>query len=147
MNTDLSLGNRPDLATERLSLRRPNDRDVDAIVGVVGDWEVARRLARVPHPYGPADARFFLDYVVPAEWVWAVTLRGSDTLLGAIGLTPEEGADAAELGYWLSSTHWGSGVNRRPKRTPYRRPKETPFVGQRDGNGRAVRAGCGVGRA
>ena len=38
-------------------------------------------------------------------------------------------------------------VNRRPKRTPYRRPKETPFVGQRDGNGRAVRAGCGVGRA
>ncbi|WP_456154331.1 DUF3885 domain-containing protein [Sphingomonas aurantiaca] len=39
-------------------------------------------------------------------------------------------------------------VNRRPKRTPYRRPKETPFVGQRYGDdGRAVRAGCGVGRA
>ncbi len=98
MNTGLSLGNRPDLATERLSLRRPDDRDIDAIVDVVGNWEVARRLARVPHPYGPADARFFLDHVVPAEWVWAVTLRGADTLLGAIGLTPEEGADAAELG-------------------------------------------------
>ena len=39
-------------------------------------------------------------------------------------------------------------VNRRPKRPPYRRPKETPFVGQRyDDDGRAVRAGCGVGRA
>ncbi|NNM78006.1 hypothetical protein HJG53_13955 [Sphingomonas sp. ID1715] len=39
-------------------------------------------------------------------------------------------------------------VNRRPKRTPYRRPKETPFVEQRDRyDGRAVRAGCGVGRA
>jgi RimJ/RimL family protein N-acetyltransferase len=110
MNTDLSLGNRPNLATERLSLRRPNDRDVDAIVGVVGNWEVARRLARVPHPYGPADARFFLDHVAPAEWVWAVSLRGSEKLLGAIGLTPEEGADAAELGYWLSPAHWGSGI-------------------------------------
>lgn len=110
MKTDLSLSSRPDLATERLSLRRPNDCDVDAIVGVVGDWEVARRLARVPHPYGPADARFFLDYVVPSEWVWAVTLRGSDTLLGAIGLTPEEGVDAAELGYWLSPAHWGNGI-------------------------------------
>jgi len=110
MDTDLSLGNRPDLATERLSLRRPNDRDVDAIVGVVGNWEVARRLARVPHPYSPADARFFLDYVASAEWVWAITLRGADTLLGAIGLTPEEGADAAELGYWLSPAHWGSGI-------------------------------------
>ena len=39
-------------------------------------------------------------------------------------------------------------VNRRPKRTPYRRPKETPFVERRDRHGgRAVRAGCGVGRA
>lgn len=110
MNTDLSLGNRPDLATERLFLRRPDDRDIDAIVDVVGNWEVARRLARVPHPYGPADARFFLDYVVPAEWVWAVTLRGSDTLLGAIGVTPEEGTDAAELGYWLFPAQWRSGI-------------------------------------
>lgn len=110
MDTDLLLSNRPDLATERLFLRRPDDRDVNSIVGVVGDWEVARRLARVPHPYGPADARFFLDHVVPAEWVWAVTLRGSDTLLGAIGLTPEEGVDAAELGYWLSPAHWGNGI-------------------------------------
>lgn len=39
-------------------------------------------------------------------------------------------------------------VNRRPKGTPYRRAKGTPFVEQRDGyDGRAVRAGCGVGRA
>ena len=42
----------------------------------------------------------------------------------------------------------GKGVNRRPKRTPYRRPKGTPFVEQRDGyDGCTVRAGCGVGRA
>ena len=53
---------------------------------------------------------FFLDHVVPAEWVWAITLRGSDTLLGAIGLTPEEGVAAAELGYWLSPAHWGNGI-------------------------------------
>lgn len=110
MKTGLSLGNRPDLATERLFLRRPDDRDVDAIVSVVGDWEVARRLARVPHPYNPSDARFFLDHVVPAEWVWAFTLRGFDKLLGTIGLTPEESNDAAELGYWLAPAHWGSGI-------------------------------------
>ena len=110
MNNNLSLTNRPDLATERLCLRRPNDKDVEAIVGIVGDWEVARRLARVPHPYGPADARFFLEQVVPAEWVWAMTLQGDDTLLGTIGLTPEDGVDRAELGYWLSPAHWGRGI-------------------------------------
>jgi len=110
MDNSLSLGERPDLTTERLSLRRPDDRDVDAIVSIVGDWEVARRLARVPHPYGVGDAQFFLDHVVPAEWVWAITLHGSDTLVGTIGLTPEEGADTAELGYWLSPAHWGQGI-------------------------------------
>lgn len=104
------LSERPELVTERLVLRRPNDGDVDAIVSIVGNWEVARRLARVPHPYGLADARFFLERVVPAEWVWAVTLQGSDELMGAIGLTPEEGMDTAELGYWLSPGHWGRGI-------------------------------------
>lgn len=40
----------------------------------------------------------------------AVILRESDTLLGAVGLTPEEGADAAELSYWLSPAYWGIGI-------------------------------------
>jgi RimJ/RimL family protein N-acetyltransferase len=111
MNDRPSLNDRPKLVTERLSLRPPEDGDVDAIVSIVGDWNVARRLARVPHPYGPADARFFLEQVVPAEWVWAVTLGGSDRLVGAIGLTPEESADTAELGYWLSPPHWGQGIS------------------------------------
>ena len=84
------LDSRPDLATARLSLRRPAERDGEAIISIVGDWDVARRLARVPHPYGPDDARFFLERVVPAEWVWAITLRCEDRLLGAVGLTPEE---------------------------------------------------------
>jgi RimJ/RimL family protein N-acetyltransferase len=110
MINGMSLNERPDLMTKRLTLRRPNEDDVDAIVSVVGNWEVARRLARVPHPYSSADAHFFLEQVVPAEWVWAMTLHGSDLLLGAIGLTPEDDADTVELGYWLSPAHWGSGI-------------------------------------
>ncbi len=109
LNTS-SLSDRPELVTDRLLLRRPNASDAAAIVRIVGDWEVARRLARVPHPYGPADATFFLEQVVPAEWVWAVTLKGSDELVGAVGLTPEEDADTAELGYWLARDHWGQGI-------------------------------------
>jgi RimJ/RimL family protein N-acetyltransferase len=106
----MSLEERPNLNTERLVLRRPNFGDVEAIVSVVGDWEVARRLARVPHPYGPEDAYFFLDHVVPNEWVWAITLKGNNTLIGAVGLTPEADKDSAELGYWLSPMHAGQGI-------------------------------------
>jgi RimJ/RimL family protein N-acetyltransferase len=45
------------LDTARLHLRRPVEQDADAIIAIVGDWEVARRLARVPHPYTHADVR------------------------------------------------------------------------------------------
>ncbi len=66
-------------------------------------------------------------------------LTAANRLLGIehyrIDLVSEQGGDVP-------------GVNRRPKRTPYRRPKGTPFVERCDGyGGRAVRAGCGVGRA
>ena len=104
------LAERPRLVTERLLLRRPDNGDAEAIVGIVGDRDVARRLARVPHPYGRADARFFLERVVPTEWVWAITLHGSVDLVGAVGLTPDEHGEAAELGYWLSPAHWGRGI-------------------------------------
>lgn len=110
MNDVLPLSLRPELVTERLSMRRPNVGDVDAVVSIVGMWEVARSLARIAHPYGPTDARFFLDKVVPAEWVWAITFRNSDELIGVIGLTPEKGARTAELGYWLSPSYWGRGI-------------------------------------
>lgn len=107
---DLPSFDRPMLFTDRLVLRRPHANDAAAIVAIVGDRDVARRLARVPHPYGPADAAFFLDHVAPGEWVWAITLRGDDRLIGVVGLTPGADTDTAELGYWLSPACWGKGI-------------------------------------
>jgi RimJ/RimL family protein N-acetyltransferase len=101
---------RPVLETQRLLLRRPDARDIASIVAIVGDWEVARRLARVPHPYGETDAQFFLDVIVPNEWVWAITWRVSGELVGMVGLTPEAGQDAAELGYYVDRRYWGIGI-------------------------------------
>ena len=74
------LDSRPDLATARLSLRRPAERDGAAIISIVGDWDVARRLARVPHPYGPDDARFFLDRGVGTA---VLTMGGEGCLIVA----------------------------------------------------------------
>lgn len=91
-------------------LRRPDTGDIDSIVRIAGDWEVARRLARVPHPYGRTDAAFFLDSIVPNEWVWAITLRASGELVGMVGLTPDIGQDMAELGYYVAPRHWGRGI-------------------------------------
>ena len=100
---------RPTLRTERLLLRKPDLSDRDAIVSIAGDWDIARNLSPVPHPYTKEDADFFLEKVVPAQWVWAITLGESEPLIGCIGLAPTEIENVADLGYWLARDHWGKG--------------------------------------
>jgi len=98
------------LQTPRLLLRRPVEADIPAIVEKANDWDVVRRLGRLPFPYGAADARFFLDHVVPNEYVWAITRRETGAFLGAVGLTAAPEGNTAELGYWLGRAHWRQGI-------------------------------------
>jgi RimJ/RimL family protein N-acetyltransferase len=97
------------LDTPRLHLRPPVEQDAAAIVAIAGDWEVARRLARVPHPYTDADVRFFLDQVVPNEPTWAILCRETSQLIGMISLAPDTDGRSAELGYYIARDHWGRG--------------------------------------
>jgi RimJ/RimL family protein N-acetyltransferase len=101
---------RPEIKTDRLVLRRPAPADTAAIISIAGDWQVASRLARVPYPYGEDDARFFLEQLVPYQWVWAITVAGANDLVGVVGLSPDVADDSAELGYWLSPMLWGQGI-------------------------------------
>jgi RimJ/RimL family protein N-acetyltransferase len=106
-----ALAERPVLQTARLTLRRPDEQDIPAIVAIAGDWEVARRLSRMPHPYSDANARFFLDEIVPAELVWAIVERTSGEMVGVIGLAPRGDAPGSvELGYYVGRAHWGRGI-------------------------------------
>lgn len=98
------------LHTARLHLRQPVEQDADAIISIAGDWEVARRLARVPHPYTDADLRFFFNHVVPHEPTWAILWRETSRLIGMIGLVPAPDGRSAELGYYVARDHWGRGV-------------------------------------
>jgi RimJ/RimL family protein N-acetyltransferase len=97
------------LTTVRLVLRRPAEGDLPSIVKHANDWEVARLLGRVPHPYSMDDARFFLEKVVPNELTWAITSRVDNTFMGVIGLAPGARSRVAELGYWLGRCFWGNG--------------------------------------
>jgi RimJ/RimL family protein N-acetyltransferase len=80
-----ALVDRAILETPRLKLRPPAEPDLQAIAAIAGDWEVASRLSRMPHPYSEADARFFLDIVVPEELVWLIEERSSHGVVGVIG--------------------------------------------------------------
>jgi RimJ/RimL family protein N-acetyltransferase len=97
----------PVLATGRLTLRAPRHEDVKALAHLANDRRIAVNTARIPHPYGVADAKQFIAAVNrrDGEAAFAITLGGA--VIGVCGIDPRE--DGVELGYWLGVDYWGRG--------------------------------------
>jgi RimJ/RimL family protein N-acetyltransferase len=99
-------GSSPVLETERLVLRAPRFEDAKRVVALVNDRRIAENTARIPHPYGIADAE---------EWIGAVNAQSAETYLitiggetvGTCGLDIRGGVP--EIGYWLGVPFWGCG--------------------------------------
>lgn len=102
----------PVIRTARLTLRAPAARDIDAIVAGIGDIDVARMLARVPHPYGRADAESFIAFAA-AEHAAGTSLHlmieRDGIVIGGLGLQGRPPVPA-EFGYWLRRSQWGLGL-------------------------------------
>jgi ribosomal-protein-alanine N-acetyltransferase len=92
------------LETERLVLRLPRPSDIAAMTVWLGDYDVARNTARVPHPYFEADAEAYVMRRTPGSFV--IQRKADGLFLGGIGLRPEEDF---EFGYWLGKPFWGLG--------------------------------------
>jgi len=101
------------IETARLLLRPFAPTDASAVQRLVGDWNVAKFLALVPHPYPAGLAAKWISTHGPlaedgAEYTFAITRKPAGDLIGAISLTPRPGKYGA-IGYWLSHDHWGQG--------------------------------------
>jgi RimJ/RimL family protein N-acetyltransferase len=99
----------------RLAL--PQHDEVGTIARLCSDPQV-QRWTRVPSPYRPEDAEWFLEHVVAAGWAsgleptWAVRDPSDGHLAGMIGLRrPTPGA--AEIGYWMGAADRGRGWTTR----------------------------------
>ncbi|MFD0981262.1 GNAT family N-acetyltransferase [Tropicimonas aquimaris] len=88
------------IKTPRLTLRTFRAADVPAIVEGIGDFEVSKWLAPVPHPYGPADAEQYLETLACQPHYWAIIREGD--LIGGMAIDDS-------LGYWLARSAWGHG--------------------------------------
>lgn len=99
----------PVLATERLSMRPLAFRDTGRIVALVGNFQVARNLGVVSHPYTASDAENWLNFATNresgGERVFAIDDGGG--MIGAISLGKPD--KTASLGYWLGEPYWGKG--------------------------------------
>jgi RimJ/RimL family protein N-acetyltransferase len=108
------------LSTDRLHLRRWLPDDLDTILAIYSQWEVARYLGRTPKAMtGRADAEATL-----VRWtglgdgglgVWAVVPVDEGTPVGSVLLKElplsEEGGPSGdiEIGWHLSPQAWGRG--------------------------------------
>lgn len=99
----------PTLTTERLALRPPHEVDVAHLVELANNRHVAEMLARMPHPYGEAEARAFLAMAAAPRSgvVYALTLKENGAFVGSAGLNATD--RGLELGYWIGEPHWRQG--------------------------------------
>jgi RimJ/RimL family protein N-acetyltransferase len=96
--------------TKRLTLRPGWPEDAPALAQAIAHEPVAAMLARVPWPYGVADAEAFLAMPRgPHEPNFLIETmeHGAPRLVGGIELM--RSGDAYELGYWLTPDAWGRG--------------------------------------
>ncbi len=97
----------PVLETRRLTRRAPRHEDVKALAVLANDRRIAENTARIPHPYGTADAERFIASVNKRDGEVCFAISHGGTLVGACGVDPREGV--AEIGYWLGTRYWDRG--------------------------------------
>ena len=100
--------------TERLLLRPISLDDVEQIQTIFPHWEIVRYLLnRVPWPYPPDGARFFIENVALPEvargdgWIWTLRLKSAPVeIIGMLELRKGEN----NRGFWLGLPWQGSGL-------------------------------------
>ena len=105
-----------ELETERLTLRLPGEADAASIERLIGDWDVAQMLGRVPYPYPEGGALDWIAELRPKvaagealNLVLIEKARPETGAIGSVGLDTREGWEQLELGYWLGKPYWGRG--------------------------------------
>ena len=95
-----------EIRTERLVLKKLKQNDIQILVCKIGEWEVAKWLSRVPHPYTENDAEDWLGIITQQEL--NLNIFEYNVLVGGIGLEIDDNG-YYEFGYWLGRQHWGKG--------------------------------------
>ncbi len=103
------------VTTPRLLLRAFRHDDVPAFLPLIGDWQVARWLARVPHPYTAADGHDWVELAARNRADHAalafLAVRTADGVpVGSAGLQPDDDRpDGGEIGYWVGTPYQRAG--------------------------------------
>jgi RimJ/RimL family protein N-acetyltransferase len=100
--------------TERLILRRLQEKDIEALIAYRSDPEIARYQNWTE--ISEAEARTLVrekqrtPFGILGAWLQiAIALRETDALIGDIGVCIDQNGQSAEIGFTLSGSHQGRG--------------------------------------
>jgi len=105
----------PELATERLLLRGPQEKDLQPAYAIHSDPEVMRFYGVLPHQT-TEKTREHLDWLAKLHREeiglrWVITLKDMDQYIGDVGFYDyEKKHNRAEIGYILGKQHWNHGI-------------------------------------
>jgi len=99
------------LETERLVLRAPKASDIGRYMPLIRDFDVAKNLSRVSHPYTEDDACEFMirasvGWTTGEDYPFTILRKEDGRLVGMCGVHPARGW---EIGYWIGKPYWGKG--------------------------------------
>jgi [ribosomal protein S5]-alanine N-acetyltransferase len=108
----------PTLETERLILRRPELTDAPAIQVLAAEYDIAKNLLQMPHPYPEGGAASWINSAHEAEreggdamkdFSFAITRKADGEYIGSMGIHLDPENQRAEIGYWIGKPYWGQG--------------------------------------
>lgn len=102
------------LETERLRLRPFTLADAKDVQRLAGNKAIADTTLNIPHPYEDGMAEAWISSHQPGFEAgdlaaFAITLKSSAELIGAISLKIDSEMRVAEMGYWIGVPFWGAG--------------------------------------
>jgi RimJ/RimL family protein N-acetyltransferase len=101
------------IETKRLILRPLKQTDAKAIFHYAKKPNIGPSAGWEPHK-NIEETKLILTWMMSQEHIFAITIKGDDTLIGTIGLHVRDHYQASdpvrEIGYVLDDDYWGLGI-------------------------------------
>ena len=105
----------PNLKTRRLELRKIQLTDISTLIEYVNHKSISDNVLNIPFPYKEEDAIFRMNFILEGyknknRFVFAITLKKENGLIGEIGLHLDKDHNRAEMGFWLAEPFRKMGI-------------------------------------
>jgi ribosomal-protein-alanine N-acetyltransferase len=105
----------PEIHTAQLKLRRMQMSDIPSLIKYANNEKIAANIFNIDYPYTKAAAISRYSTVLDGlenenRYIFAITLKTVNELIGEIGLNIDTTNNCAETGYWVAEEFWGRGI-------------------------------------